>query len=261
MGTQFNLQRTAWIYSNIWHTSPRYLVRTVGSAIVFTVFYLMFLSSGDAPRQFQALLTAVIFVQINALGLIRNTIYNNGVSFFLTPTRAEERLTAMILTLATTFLIAIMSSYVGFILWNLIDTNGVQSLQIEQALHPEIESQLLNCGGLYLLNPQVLLQGINRVSAETNAQLLGLFLTVPLFCYATLFLTTILTSNQWIMMSVLILLAIIAVIAPFNFITDNTQPKEPELWKTICYSPYFYALLTIGLIGFSFIKLKLKQVL
>lgn len=265
MGTNFSISRTIKLYNNIWYTSPQWLISIIGISITSALLYMLLLSKGNYhSMQFQTLAITTSMTQIFGLSLIRTSIYNNGITFFTTPSRPEERLAAMFMTLITNFTLTVAACYVGFILWSLIDTNAIQALQIEDTLHPGlIEKNFFHWGDIYLFNPAAMVpvNATLQLSASDINYYFTMISILPTFSYLAIFFSVILTRNQWITLSAYLLLIITSMIILFNFIASLFEKPEMPLWQTICLSPYFYASLTIVVIGLSLYKLKYKQIL
>ncbi len=263
MKTPLCIARTLNLYRSIWQISPAWLVMlpviTIGATLSFMILLTVdnFLSA-----QFLTLTSITVVMQIIGLKLIQTAIYNNGLAFFSIPSRTGERLTAMLMILATNLIISIAACYIGFILLSLI--NSVTTEIFEMSPIIQIGDRARYCfllENIQLFNPLTVIPPHLQLSYHDIIQVFCMLTILPAFCFLAAFLCTIITNNQWIKSSTFILLYTSSTIVFVCFIKHLGKETDLAFWQAIFLSPYAYILLVIGIIRVSFYKLKTKQIL
>lgn len=254
MKTPFSIIRTLNIYRSIWQTSSEWLITLPVITINITLSFMIFLPIDNFfVSQLLTFISVTTISQIMGLKLIQTAIYNNGFTFFTIPSRTEERLIAMLMTLATNLAISIAAYYIGFILLFLLANSFITEIF---QISPFIQTE-----STCLLNPLNILSQDHQLSHYSIGLFICMLITLPALCFLAAFLCTIITSNQWIKSSIFILLYICSTVIFIFFMRHLFSKTDSTLWQTVFLSPYFYILLAIGIIGASFYKLKTKQIL
>ncbi len=253
MKTSFSIIRMLNIYRSIWQTSSEWFITLPVIAISITLSFMIFLPIDNfLVSQLLTFISVTTISQIMGLKLIQTAIYNNGFTFFTIPSRTEERLIAMLMTLATNLVISIAAYYIGFILLLLAKSFITEIFQISPFIQTE---------STCLLNPLNILPQDQQLSYYSIGLFICMLITLPALCFLAAFLCTIITSNQWIKSSIFILLYICSTVIFIFFMRHLFSKTDSTLWQTVFLSPYLYILLAIGIIGASFYKLKTKQIL